>query len=89
MSKISNKQKEIMVDFMATNYDSIYGKFSKSNGKDLKELLWKRLMERLNEAGPPVKSADLWKRVSLLMRLIFVHFFYRYFNLHSRGAILK
>lgn len=53
-----------MVDFMSTNYVSLYGKFSKSNGKELKDLLWTRLMERLNEAGPPQKSADLWKRVS-------------------------
>lgn len=64
MSRINNTQKEILVDFMSTNYVSLYGKFSKSNGKDLKEILWTRLMVRLNEAGPPQKTAELWKRVS-------------------------
>lgn len=65
MSRINNKQKEILVDFMSTNYNTLYGKFAKRNGKDLKQLLWTRLMERLNEAGPPQKSVDLWKRVSV------------------------
>lgn len=65
MSRINPKQKEIMVDFMATNYISLFGKFSGHNGKDMKELLWKRLMERLNEAGPPQKTIQLWKRVSV------------------------
>lgn len=50
---------------MATNYISLFGKFSGHNGKDMKELLWKRLMERLNEAGPPQKTIQLWKRVSV------------------------
>lgn len=71
MSRINSAQKEIMVDFMSTNYASLYGKFSKDNGKDLKNMLWMRLMERLNEAGPPKKSSDLWKRVSDSICLLF------------------
>lgn len=71
MSRINVKQKEIMVDFMSTNYDSLYGKFSNSNGKEIKILLWTRLMERLNAAGPPQKPIDLWKRVSVSIRLLF------------------
>lgn len=71
MSRINAAQKEILVDFMSTNYESLYGKFSKNNGKELKDMLWARLMERLNEAGPPRKNADLWKRVSFLICLLF------------------
>lgn len=71
MSRINNNQKEILIDFMSTNYSSLYGKFSKSNGKDLKDSLWTRLMERLNDAGPPSKDVALWKRVSFSICLLF------------------
>lgn len=67
MSKINLNQKEIIIDFMSTNYDLLYGKLSKNNGKEYKELLWNKLIDRLNEAGPPQKDVLLWKRVRLLI----------------------
>lgn len=68
MAKINNKQKEVLIDFMSTNYDYIiYGKFAKQNRRELKEFLWKRLTDKMNEAGPPEKTAELWKRVSDLL----------------------
>lgn len=65
MSKINNNQKGIFLDFMSSNYETIYGKFAKNNGKDLKEVLWMRLVEKLNGAGPPQKDVNAWKRVSI------------------------
>lgn len=70
MSKINLKQKDISIDFMSLNYDLIYGKFSKNNGKDFKELLWNKLIDRLNAVGPPVKDTVLWERVNSLLNCL-------------------
>lgn len=78
MSKINSKQKELLVDFMATNYISLFGKFSKNNGKELKNILWKRLADKLNAAGPPQKGVDLWKRVSKLFHTFCSNVFSRF-----------
>lgn len=63
MSRINQNQKDILLEFMAKNYLSLYGKFSKDCGKDFKEKLWNNLLERVNNVGPH-KTLDQWKRVS-------------------------
>lgn len=61
--KINEKQKEILVEFMNSNYAFLFGKFANSCGKKSKDDKWNDLTTKLNEMGPPSKDTTLWKKV--------------------------
>lgn len=64
MSKITIKQKEVLVNYMEDNYRFLYGKFANNQGKKFKDDKWNELNILLNDAGPPKKNVEKWKRVN-------------------------
>lgn len=71
---IQLKQKEMMINFMEDNYQLLFGKFSNESGRSNKDEKWKLLCVLLNDAGPPTKSIDKWKRVNIFF-VIFLSVF--------------
>lgn len=63
MSRITTEQKNIFLDFMTVNQEKLFGRFPSESGKNLKNKLWDELMNLLNDAGPPKKDVEQWKRV--------------------------
>lgn len=74
MSKITKEQKDFLIDFMSKHYTDLFGKFSADRGKKNKVLLWQNLTTILNQAGPPNKTVEQWKRVS--HEIVFYLFFF-------------
>lgn len=62
--KVSMKQKVALVDFMAVNYNFLFGKFGTAEGKTSKDERWKSIVDELNRLGPPHKDVDKWRKVS-------------------------
>lgn len=63
MTKVSQRQKDLLADFMSENYLILFGKFPGGQGKNLKGKKWDEITKILNENGPPSKEVDKWKRV--------------------------
>lgn len=70
MSNIKEKQKEILIRFMEKNYVKLFGKFSNNIGNKEKAKLWEILVNELNAEGPPSKTIEKWKRVSIFIFVI-------------------
>lgn len=67
MSKVTPRQKELLADFMSEHYIFLFGKFSKSSGKQAKEKKWEEITKLLNDNGPPNKNSEKWKRVRVIL----------------------
>lgn len=65
MSKknITHVQKEMLIDFMVTNHNELFGKFAHLRGKQWKDAKWLEIVTTLNLLGPPNKTTDQWKKV--------------------------
>lgn len=63
MTKVSQRQKDLLADFMSENYLILFGKFSGGQGKNVKSKKWDEITKILNENGPPSKEVEKWKRV--------------------------
>lgn len=48
---------------MKVNQEKLFGRFPLESEKNLKKKLWDELMNLLNDAGPPRKDVEQWKRV--------------------------
>lgn len=65
MSKVTQRQKDLLADLMSENYLILFGKFSGGDGKSVKSRKWIEITDRLNAIGPPSKDSVKWKRVSI------------------------
>lgn len=68
--KVSQRQKEALIDFMGANFSVLFGKFSSSSGKIVKDKKWNEITNQLNLLGPPTKDIEKWKRVRILVLFI-------------------
>jgi len=50
---------------MTEHSDLATGNLKGLSGKERSNALWQRLVTSLNVAGPPMRSTDKWKKVSL------------------------
>lgn len=63
--RINEKQKEYLVEFMDSNHEFLFGKFSSNCGKAAKDEKWTFLCDELNKLGPPQKETAVWKKVRI------------------------
>jgi hypothetical protein len=66
--KINNKQKKILLQFLA-DYPAVYfHKMTTAFGFEDHVLFWKQAASVLNLFGPPVKTPDIWKKVNYTVK---------------------
>lgn len=60
--RISQSQKDAIVDFMEINPDLRIGKFSRKFSKKVANSLWAKLTVKLNGVGPAKKDFKDWRK---------------------------
>lgn len=63
-NRISNEQREELIDAISANYILATGRFVDCDGKSKKEDFWRNLTESLNLLGN-LKSKTEWQKVCL------------------------
>lgn len=85
--KVTNQQKQAIVDFMQENYAVLMGKFTGMEGRLKKNQKWKEFGDVLNKLGPPTKELDKWKKTWTDMKSeTKKKFKAKRQNLHTSGA---
>lgn len=64
MIRITETQKERLVQLLHNNYLKLLGRFSGANGAEIKSRLWKEIAAELNSLGP-ARTVVGWKAVRL------------------------
>lgn len=65
-TKMSLRQKEIMVEFMEDHPDFAKQKLLGNDGKKTRKAMWEILTTQLNCVNGPKKTSQKWQRVSTM-----------------------
>lgn len=65
-SRISEIQKERLVQLIQNNFVKAFGRFTGADGAHIKTALWQTIAKELNTLGPQ-RTAEQWKAVSFLL----------------------
>ena len=55
-----------MIEYMKSHSDLAKNQLKGNDAKQRAHTLWKNLTEILNAEGPPIRTVEKWKKVSLI-----------------------